>query len=95
MSLEAVSALCFVIAVLSLIAAVVGMFKDTDHDWPMWMIGSFIICSIVSIICLIPVWARQDANLMAECLKDHKEYECVSMLRRHTDSTSVVIIPTR
>ena len=51
------------------------------------------IAGVSAIIYFASVQAEQDERLMAACMKDHKEYECVSMLRRHY-SSDVIIMPS-
>lgn len=52
----------------------------------------FIVMPIGFYVCL-----KNDNRLLAECMKDHKEYECHAMLDSHHDSTTMpipIIIPS-
>lgn len=69
--------LIFIIYILAL-----GFFIYLCDDIPSII---FAICSITLLFGLGSLSIMDNERLMKECMKDHKEYECVSMLRDRND----------
>ena len=66
-------------------------------DLPLGWIIFFVLLIGGLIYCVHGIDKEHD-RLMAECMKDHKEYECVSMLKSNTGTTVVpmpVVIRSR
>ena len=49
-------------------------------DSIMWIIGIVAVVFFIFVLVMIPFAIKHDSKMMDECLKDHKEYECMAML---------------
>ena len=63
-----------------------------DKDMVILIGGAIIIVAVT--FYLVQISIAEQESLMQQCMEDgHKEYECVSMLRR--GSSSVIAVPVR
>ena len=64
-----------------------------------WLITPLIIVGLLFLCTVVPyaLWHgdKRDSALMVECMKDHKEYECVSMLHRSSSAVPIIIPVSR
>lgn len=73
---------------------------DWIFDHVEWFGGAFILFFVLLFYFLFVEMGKDCENnkrLMNQCMSDgHKEYECVSMLRRNSSSTVIpVVVPIR
>lgn len=70
------------------------MNYETKENVRLTLVIAF-ICLLVGTGIFIGLRDKQHKDkLMAECMKDHKEYECYSMLRSRSSTTVVPIYNT-
>ena len=56
----------------------------------------FIVFCFLGLLVIAYYGGKDDERLLKQCRDDgHKEYECVSMLRRNSSGHSTMIIPMR
>jgi hypothetical protein len=89
--IETLTTIFAVTAIVALIAGFVGMTFDDDRDWPLKAMGLFVVSTLLALVGAFHLSSLQDDRYLSECMKDHKEYECVSMLRKHEDN--MVVMP--
>lgn len=59
-----------------------------------WFVGAVMLGSVALFIAVVVKYEDRADRLMAQCLADgRKEYECYSLLRRGSRSTTVVPMP--
>jgi len=93
--MEMLLGIWIVLSAISLLVGLFGMTFDTFGEWPMAFMGGFILFSVLAIATGVPLALKEDQRLLDECMKDHKEYECVSMLNGHDAHIAPIIIPVR
>ncbi len=52
-----------------------------ENDW--WILTGLVGFVVVVTVYCVVIDGKENERLMQQCLRDHKEYECVAMLRRH------------
>lgn len=57
-----------------------------------WIISTFLITVFILIFIVQNQECKEYNRLLTECLKDHKEYECVSMLRHNSNRSLPVYV---
>lgn len=56
-------------------------------------IATFVLSAMAAVAVAIHHDIKENERLMAECMKDHKEYECASILEKPQQPVVPIIIP--